>query len=80
MRHLKVDPTRCNGYGLCAGLVPERIVRDDWGYPIVDARPIPAHLVPFAKRAVRECPLAALSLVDAPEQGRGTRGYLSRGW
>ncbi len=33
---LALDPIACVGHRLCAELFPERIVLDDWGYPIVD--------------------------------------------
>lgn len=59
---LSVDRIRCDGSGLCADLLPEMIARDDWGYPIVDPRPVPLQLMPHARRAVASCPLLALRL------------------
>ena len=59
---LRVDPISCEGHGLCAELFPERISLDDWGYPIVDARPIPRELEEHAERAVESCPVLALKL------------------
>ena len=32
---LRVDWPRCRARGLCAELLPERIVLDEWGYPVV---------------------------------------------
>ena len=32
---LQVDRIRCDGYGMCAELLPELIELDDWGYPIL---------------------------------------------
>jgi ferredoxin len=60
---LRFDPTLCDGVGYCADILPERIRRDDWGYPIVDPGPItdPAELV-HARRAVATCPRVALIL------------------
>jgi ferredoxin len=58
---LVVDPIACAGHGLCAELLPERIVLDDWGYPIVDSS-IPRSLVDHAERAVKACPALALRL------------------
>ncbi|HZD69906.1 MAG TPA: ferredoxin [Actinomycetes bacterium] len=75
LRHrLRVDPIACDGNGLCAELLPERVTLDDWGYPIVDDRPIGPDLLAHARRAVSACPLLALRL-DAtdragPPQGR----------
>ena len=55
-----VDPIACVAHGVCAELFPERITLDEWGYPIIDPRPIPAHLLPHARRAVDACPTLAL--------------------
>jgi ferredoxin len=41
---------------------PERITLDDWGYPIIDKRPIPPSLEGHARRAVAVCPTLALVL------------------
>ncbi|MGZ4389527.1 MAG: ferredoxin, partial [Gaiellaceae bacterium] len=60
---LRVDPTACQGHGLCAELFPEWIEADDWGYPIVDSRPVPRGLEEHARRAVEACPALALALV-----------------
>jgi ferredoxin len=65
-RRLTVDPIACDGHGLCAELLPERVALDDWGYPIVDPTPIGPDLDAHARRAVATCPLLALSLTRAP--------------
>ena len=62
---LRVNPITCTAHGLCAELLPELITLDEWGYPIVDAKPIPRELLAHAKRAVTACPTLALLL----EQG-----------
>ena len=62
-RLLRVDPTRCDRSGLCAELLPERVVLDDWGYPMIDPTPIDHRLEAEAKRAVAACPKLALLLV-----------------
>jgi len=50
---LVVDPIACDGRGVCAEMLPERIELDRWGYPIVEGAEIaPAH-VEHAVRAVR---------------------------
>ena len=59
---LRVDPIACEAHGLCAELFPEGITLDDWGYPIVDQRPIPPELENHARRAVASCPTLALHL------------------
>jgi ferredoxin len=62
MSGIRVDPIACEGHGLCAELFPERIALDDWGYPIVDPRPIPKELEAHAERAIESCPVLALKL------------------
>lgn len=67
-RRLRVNPILCDGAGYCAEIVPERISLDDWGFPIVDRRPIDdAACLRHARRAVAACPMVALALeeVDA---------------
>jgi ferredoxin len=62
---LVVDPIRCTGYGLCAELLPEWIAVDDWGYPMIDQRPVAPELREHAHNAVRACPALALRLMRA---------------
>ncbi len=69
MSDLRVDPIACTGHGLCAELLPERITLDDWGYPIIDPRPVPDGLEEHARRAVDTCPKLALSLQRRREAG-----------
>ena len=59
---LVVNPVACTGHGLCAELFPEWIALDDWGYPIIDPRPVPPHLEAHARRAISACPTLALLL------------------
>ena len=40
-----LDPVACDAYGYCAELLPEAISLDEWGYPVVDGRPLPPELV-----------------------------------
>jgi ferredoxin len=48
-------------------LLPELIRSDDWGYPIaIDGHPelkVPGALIDYARRAVKECPRLALTLL-----------------
>lgn len=63
---LLVNPVLCTGYGYCAQIVPELVTLDDWGFPIVDSRPITDDRVEhLARRAVAICPRLALLLVEA---------------
>lgn len=59
---LQVDRIGCDGYGLCAELLPELIDLDDWGYPIMRVGTVPDRLLPLARRAVDACPVLALRL------------------
>ena len=61
---LTVDPIACTGHGACAELFPEWIRLDDWGYPMIDAAPVPDELLAHARRAVAACPTLALRLVE----------------
>ena len=64
---LEVDWTRCTAAGLCAELLPEGIGLDEWGYPLVDGRPVPKRYLALARRAAADCPRRALHLVRAVE-------------
>jgi len=69
---LSVDRIRCDGFGMCAELLPELVDLDDWGYPIVRAGAVPDDLLGLARRAVDACPVLALRLRAAatPAPGR----------
>jgi ferredoxin len=62
MKRLQINPILCDGHGLCAELVPERIRLDEWGFPIVDPAPVEGDLEAHAGRAVDMCPVLALRL------------------
>jgi ferredoxin len=60
-----IDPVACDAYGYCAELLPEAVSLDEWGYPIVDGRPLPPQLVGAARRAARDCPRRAITLRES---------------
>jgi ferredoxin len=62
MLRILIDPVACDAYGYCAELLPEAISLDEWGYPIVEGRPLPPALVDAAKQAARDCPRRAITL------------------
>jgi ferredoxin len=62
LAELGIDRIACDGYGLCAELLPELIELDDWGYPIIRGGAIPQSVLPHARRAVSGCPTLALRL------------------
>lgn len=66
---LRVDPIACEGHGLCAELLPERIRLDDWGYPMLATEEVTPDLVAHARRAVQACPTLALRL-ERDRRGR----------
>jgi ferredoxin len=70
---LVVDPIACDGRGLCAELLPERVTLDDWGFPIVASGAVPREFLALARRAVRECPVLALRLAPRPPRERDER-------
>ena len=74
---LVIDRIACDGFGMCAELLPELIELDDWGYPIVAAGGVPDELLDHARRAVAVCPVIALRLAAAPATPpvRGTAGW-----
>ncbi len=57
---MRVNPIACEAHGMCAELLPEAISLDEWGYPIVDGRPLGAELIEHAERAAAACPTFAL--------------------
>ncbi len=61
---LVLDPIACDGRGVCAETLPERIELDRWGYPVIDRTDIGPDLFEHAERAVRSCPKQALHLVE----------------
>jgi ferredoxin len=75
---LRVDPIKCTGHGLCAELLPELIWLDEWGYPVIEDRPLTAELEPLARRAVAACPTLALALADAGAARNGDARHDSR--
>ena len=62
---LRVNPINCTGHGVCAELLPELIVLDEWGYPMIAKSPVPPALDLEARRAVAACPALALKLTRA---------------
>jgi ferredoxin len=76
---LVVDRIACDGFGMCAELLPELIDLDDWGYPIVAAGGVPDALLDHARRAVAVCPVLALRLTRTPVAAappeRGAAGW-----
>lgn len=65
---LHIDWTACDGRGLCAELLPELLIEDDWGYPRsrdgAGEPAVPPALAENAEQAVHRCPALALRLLQ----------------
>jgi ferredoxin len=61
MSELQIDWTRCDAHGLCAALLPDRITRDEWGFPVITPGPAAEGDV---RRAVAACPSLALRMSE----------------
>jgi ferredoxin len=59
---LRVNPIACDAHGMCAELLPEQLVLDEWGYPVVGDEEVPEELLALARQAVEACPTRALLL------------------
>jgi ferredoxin len=85
-RRLEVDPTVCDGHGLCAELAPELVELDEWGYPILADANVSDRLRQHAKRAVAACPVLALRLREISQphspapSPQGIREDAGPGW
>lgn len=64
-RRVAIDWVACDGRGVCADLLPERIERDEWGYPVIDPAPLSGAVERHARHAVASCPKLALRLEEA---------------
>jgi ferredoxin len=62
VKSLDVDWTRCDGHGLCAELLPDRITRDDWGFPVIAPIAVADEDNTSVRRAVALCPALALRI------------------
>lgn len=61
---LRLDPSVCDGVGICAHLAPDLVAVDSWGYPIVNGDPITNRTdLRQAEAAVKACPRKALHLL-----------------
>ncbi|MEO6702571.1 MAG: ferredoxin [Jatrophihabitantaceae bacterium] len=57
---LLIDPTNCDGIGMCSHLAPDLVTVDSWGYPILVQRILERGELRSARRAVAGCPRKAL--------------------
>jgi ferredoxin len=64
---LVIDPTRCEGIGMCALMAPGIVTLDPWGFPLLDDTPLDRRGIQAAEGAARSCPLRALEFVAGVE-------------
>lgn len=64
MTRLMIDPTRCDGVGICALKAPDLITLDTWGFPLIAESPLTESTLVQAQRAVAACPKRALMIVE----------------
>ena len=67
---MDIDRVRCDGHGLCAQLLPGRIVLDEWGYPIVHDPEVAGDDAADVRRTVAACPSLALRLTTTDRRAR----------
>jgi ferredoxin len=72
-QRMRVNPIACKAHGMCAELLPERITLDEWGYPLLDDRPLRASELEHAIRAARACPTFALLVARDRNRRDGSR-------
>jgi ferredoxin len=62
---VRLDSAVCDGFGTCASHVPELFVLDEWGYAALQGDgSVPAAAEAQAQRAVLDCPVRAIHIVD----------------
>jgi len=69
---LSIDPTKCDGVGICAHLAPRVVRVDRWGYPLISQEPLTGADLREATRAAAACPRRALAVERVPH-GDGLR-------
>jgi ferredoxin len=73
MKHvLTVDMIACDGRGICADALPERVQLDDWAIPSSIRHRLTA-LIRHARRANSNCPTLALRLTSVTARVGGSR-------
>lgn len=61
----RVDPVKCDGFGLCRDILPEVFLLDEWGYAYTEGEGVvPEGGEDRAREAVHKCPVDAITLQD----------------
>ena len=62
----RVDPVKCEGFGLCKEILPEVFLLDEWGYAYTEGGgEVPPGREDDARQAVLKCPVDAIVLADS---------------
>ena len=64
---LVVDFIACDGWGICADLLPDHVELDDWGYPILVDDVVLKSDLRKARKAIGACPALAMRLEEMRE-------------
>lgn len=64
---LKMDRSRCCGYGMCADLCPEVFSLDENGFVVANMDAIPDHLLESAQEAAYCCPEEVIAIETGQE-------------
>jgi ferredoxin len=59
---IKLDRTKCDGFGICAVYAPDIFTLDEWGYASTEFQgvEIPADREADVRRALLDCPVHAI--------------------
>ena len=59
---VRVDPSKCDAFGVCAEHLAEVFTLDEWGYASTeDDGEVPAGKDDLARKAIKDCPTQAIS-------------------
>ncbi|MBK7623451.1 MAG: ferredoxin [Kineosporiaceae bacterium] len=61
---VRIDPTACEGIGMCAHVAPGVIGVDSWGYPVLPPTEVGGRDLRAARSAISACPRRALFLAS----------------
>jgi ferredoxin len=75
---LEIDWTRCDRQGLCAALLPDDIILDEWGFPVLRGREMTGDELPEARRRCwRAQPSPSVSTVADSSRSGSSRHHTS---
>jgi ferredoxin len=61
---VRVDPTKCKGYGVCSTLAPDIFLQDEWGFAYVQGGAVTAENRRIIEKAIRACPTKAIEILE----------------